>query len=129
MPLDYNFNDLYSKLEELDKRISKDITDKALENGARPMLREMENVVSREVYKSGNLKRSLGILPIKGSGRRKKIEIGIKDNKDRSFTYGYYQEYGTDRMIGKKWMKKSFHNSVREANEEIKNTIKEGLRL
>ena len=55
----------------------------------------------------------------KGSNVNRKIDVGILNNKDRIATYGYYQEYGSRHMIGKKWMKKSWQKSIKEASNKI----------
>ena len=119
MALDFNFGDLEQKLTGLSRKVSNELTDKALEAGGDIVLNEM---VKNVPVDTGFLRSRLDIK-MKGSNINRKADVGILNNQDKSATYGYYQEYGTARMVGKKWMKKSYQNSSKEAKEEISKVI------
>ena len=115
MALEFNFGDLEQKLNNLSRKLSNELTDKALQKGGDIVLNEMiENVP----YKTGLLQSRLD-TKFKGSNINRKIDVGILNNKDRVATYGYYQEYGSRKMTGKKWMKKSWQKSIKKASDEI----------
>lgn len=124
MGLTHNFQDLIDKLEELERKCQKEITSNALNNGADVVLEGQKETVPKD---TGELEKSLDKSKVKGSGTKAKINIGIENAKDREVTYGYYQEYGTENMIGKKWMKKAWNNKAKEALEAIKESIIDDL--
>ena len=119
MALDFNFGDLEQKLNELSRKASNELTDKALKAGGDIVLNEMNVNVPID---TGFLKSRLD-TKFKGSKVNRKIEVGILNNEDRIATYGYYQEHGTRHMTGKKWMKKSWQQSIKKASEEISKVV------
>lgn len=125
MALEWNgFNTLTSKLEEMSKKASKEATDNALNKGADVILEAQNQSVPVD---TSYLKSSLGKFDFKGTGAERKVDIGIASNSDRVVTYGYYQEYGTSSMVGKKWMKKAWEKSVKKASDAIKQSLKDDL--
>ncbi|HJF34497.1 MAG TPA: HK97 gp10 family phage protein [Clostridium perfringens] len=128
MALTFDFDELYNKLEVLDKKVSNEVIENALNKGAEVVLQaQKETVPVRKGPEGGNLKRSLNKGKISGSGTKKKISIGIENAKERELIYGYYQEYGTSSMVGKKWMKRAWQQSVKKANEEIEKSLADDL--
>ena len=119
MALEFNFGDLEQKLNNLSRKASNELTDKALQEGGNIVLEEMNENVP---YKTGLLKSRLD-TKFKGSNINRKIDVGILNNKDRIATYGYYQEYGSRRMTGKRWMKKSWQKSIKKASDKIGEVI------
>ena len=119
MALDFNFGDLEQKLNNLSRKVSNELTDKALQKGGDVVLNEMSENVPVD---TGFLKSKLD-TKFKGSNINRKIDVGILNNQDRSATYGYYQEHGTRRMTGKKWMKKSWQKSIKKASDEISKVV------
>ena len=115
MALEFNFGDLEQKLNNLSRKASNELTGKALQAGGDIVLEEMNKNVPVD---TGFLRSRLD-TKMKGSNINRKIDIGILNNQDRSATYGYYQEHGTRRMTGKKWMKKSWQKSIKKASDEI----------
>ena len=115
MALEFNFGDLEQKLLHLSRKASNELTDKALKAGGEVVLEEMNKNVPVD---TGFLKSRLD-TKFKGSNIKRKIDVGILNNKDRIATYGYYQEYGSRHMTGKKWMKKSWQKSIKEASNKI----------
>ena len=82
----------------------------------------MEEMNKNVPVDTGLLKSRLD-TKFKGSKVNRKVEVGILNNEDRIATYGYYQEHGTRRMTGKKWMKKSWQKSIKKASDEISEVI------
>ena len=115
MALEFNLGDLEQKLNNLSRKLSNELTDKALQKGGDIVLEEMNKNVPVD---TGLLKSRLD-TKFKGSNINRKIDVGILNNKDRIATYGYYQEYGSRRMTGKKWIKKSWQKSIKKASDEI----------
>lgn len=128
MGLNTDFSEALRAINRMQKKASKSMIDNALDKGAEPILdAQKKNVPVRKGPKGGKLKRSLGIGKKKSSGASRKIHIGIQNAQEREVVYGFYQEHGTRRMAGKKWMKKSWNESKKKANEEIKKAIVEEL--
>ncbi len=123
MGLEIDFSTLIDKLDEIERKLKTEVIDNALEKGADIILEAQKETVPVD---TGHLERSLGKGEISGSGTNKKITIGI-ENGDESIRYGYYQEYGTSNMVGKKWMKKAWNKSVSEANKAIGESLAEDL--
>lgn len=124
----FQFSEVYDKLEELDKKISSEIIDNALNKGADLILKtQKEEVPVRNGPEGGKLRKSLAKGKISGSGTKKKIQVGIENAKEREVIYGYYQEHGTSKMVGKKWMKRAWQKSVKKANKEIKKSLVQDL--
>ena len=119
MALEFNFGDLEQKLNNLSRKASNELTDKALQAGGDVVLEEMYKNVPVD---TGLLKSRLD-TKFKGSNINRKIDVGILNNKDRIATYGYYQEYGSRHMTGKKWMKKSWQATRESAKEEISKVV------
>lgn len=128
MGLESDFSEALRAINRMQKKASKIMIDNALDKGAEPVLQaQQKNVPVRKGPKGGKLKRSLGIGKKKGSGVNREIHIGIQNAQEREVVYGFYQEHGTRRMSGKKWMKKSWNESKKEANEKIKKAIVDEL--
>lgn len=128
MGLESDFSEALRAINRMQKKASKIMIDNALDKGAEPVLQaQQKNVPVRKGPKGGKLKRSLGIGKKKGSGASRKIHIGIQNAQEREVVYGFYQEHGTRRMSGKKWMKKSWNESKKKANEKIKKAIVDEL--
>lgn len=132
MGLDVDFQEALRAIERMQKKASKEMIDNALEKGAEPILKAQQQVVpvgkSTEKRTAGKLKASLGEIKRTGSGSNRKIQIGIQNAQEREVVYGYYQEHGTRRMSGKKWMKQAWNQSKSQANEEIKKSIVRDLK-
>lgn len=119
MGLEFDFGDLEQKLLHMSRKASNELTDKALKAGSDVVLDKMTENVPVD---TGFLKSRLD-TKMKGSKINRKVDVGILNNQDREATYGYYQEYGSRSMVGKKWMKRSWQNSSKEAKEEIGKVI------
>lgn len=124
MGFEIDFSELIDKLDEIERKLKTEIIDNALEKGADVILESQKETVPVD---TGHLEQSLGKGKISGSGTNKKITVGIENGDDESIRYGYYQEYGTSDMVGKKWMKKAWNKSVSEANKAIGESLAEDL--
>lgn len=125
MGFEIDFSELIDKLDEIERKLKTEIIDNALEKGADVILESQKETVPVD---TGHLEQSLGKGKISGSGTNKKITVGIeKYGDDESIRYGYYQEYGTSDMVGKKWMKKAWNKSVSEANKAIGESLAKDL--
>ncbi|MCC0692132.1 HK97-gp10 family putative phage morphogenesis protein [Clostridioides sp. ZZV14-6387] len=127
MSMEWNgFSTLQQKLENLERKASNEIVDKALDKGSEVLLNGQKETVPID---TGNLLASLGTFDKRGSGANKKIDIGIAHNQDRSVTYGYYQNYGTTEMTGSGWIQRAWNMKIGEASAKIKEVIKESLKF
>lgn len=124
MGLTYDFGTLLDKLEEMEKKIQKDVAINALNKGADVILKSQ---IEKVPIDSGELTASLDKTNVKGNGNKAKINIGIENGDKDIIRYGYYQEYGTENMIGKKWMKSAWNEGIKEASETIKESIANDL--
>lgn len=124
MGIKFDTTQLIGKLEELDKKVQKNISDEALREGAKILLKGQEKTVPRD---TGQLANSLIIGKITGSGAKRKILVGINPAKAEKVSYGYYQEYGTTVMLGKKWMKRAWISTTKDANKAIGQSLSKRL--
>lgn len=124
MGLTCNFQEVIDRLEDLERKAQKDIATNALNKGAEILL---EGQIETAPEDTGELKASLDKGKIKGSGIKSKITIGIENANEDVVRYGYYQEYGSEVMIGKKWMKQAWNKSIKQASEAIKESIVKDL--
>lgn len=125
MGINLDVNPLKQKLETMNKRMSKQTLDKALESGGKVLISSMEETVPVD---TGELKTSLGKIRIEGSARDRKILTGIATDDREVIERGYYQEHGHSTMIGKKWMKQASLKSKKEAVQTMVDTLKEELK-
>jgi hypothetical protein len=133
MGLEFDFSKAKANLMILQKNVRKNVIDKSLDAGAEEILKEeLENVPVHTPNKKnrragGRLKASLGIGKKTGTDLKRKVHVGIQNAQEREVVYGYYQEHGYSKggkaVAGKKWMKRSFNNSIKKANEKIKDVV------
>lgn len=125
MSLDFDFSGLEKKLQNLSKKASRETIDDALKAGGEVLLDEMRKNVPVD---TGELQNSLGEIRRSGTGLKRKAIVGINSDDRKVVERGYYQEHGTRRMIGKKWMKRSSQNSKKEAIQAVADSLKESLK-
>ena len=133
MGLEFDFSKVKANLMTIQKNARKNIIDKSLDAGAEEILKEeLENVPVHTPNKKnrragGRLKASLGIGKKTGTDLKRKVHVGIQNAQEREVVYGYYQEHGYSKggkaVAGKKWMKRSFNNSIKKAHEKIKDVV------
>ena len=124
MGLEFDFSKAKANLMILQKNVRKNVIDKSLDAGAEEILKEeLENVPVHTPNKKnrragGRLKASLGIGKKTGTDLKRKVHVGIQNAQEREAVYGYYQEHGYSKggqaVAGKKWMKRSFNNSIKK---------------
>lgn len=124
MGLEADFSQLTSKLEELERKVQKGISDKALQAGGKEILAAQKITVP---VKTGKLRDSLIVGKISGSGAKRKILVGINPAHYETVKYGFYQEHGTRVMLGKKWMRRSWNMSRDAAQKTIAESIAQDL--
>jgi HK97 gp10 family phage protein len=120
MALEHDFTQLMGVLEELEKRVQKEISDEALREGGKILLEQQLDTAPRD---TGKLRESLIVGRIKGTGAKRKVIVGINPTQYEEVKYGFYQEHGTDVMLGKKWMKRAWQSSVKDANKAVSKTL------
>lgn len=125
MGLEFNFSNLESKLDDMTRKAGNELLDSALDAGVEVFEERMEANVPVD---TAELKGNLGELKKTGSGTSRKSIVGIKSDDRDIVARGYYQEYGTERMTGKHWMKKSFEEAKSEANEKIIEVLREAFK-
>lgn len=124
MGLKVDFKEVRSKLEDMSKKVATNLADECLDAGEKPIIETMKNNVPVDTRE---LQNNLDRIKRTGTGVKRKSNIGINSNDRKVIERGYYQEHGHSRMVGKKWMKKSFELSKSEANQEIIKVLKEKL--
>ncbi|MCU9811185.1 HK97-gp10 family putative phage morphogenesis protein [Paraclostridium sp. AKS81] len=117
---------LLSKFLELEKKAQRGLADKALDKAGDIIKEEIVSIAPEG--ETGKLKSSIEKGNFKGSGTNRTIDIGNLNADSEVARYFYYQENGTSVMPAKKFMKRGFQNSVKDANEAIKEVIKSELR-
>lgn len=124
MGLEFNLSDLEDALTGISKKISEQILDNALDAGANPVLKAMDNNVPVD---TSELKKSLGEIKKDGSKTNRKIHLGSRSSDREIVARAYYQEYGNSNMNGKKWMKKSYNQSREKAITAISDYLAKNL--
>lgn len=124
MGLVFNMEELEDALSGISKKVSEQILDKALDAGAKPVLKAMDKNVPVD---TSALKNSLGEIKKEGSKTNRKIHLGSTSTNRDIVERAYYQEYGNSSMNGKKWMKKSYNKSKDEATDAIASSLADNL--
>lgn len=124
MGLTVDFAEVRKKMDEMSKKLSKSLADDCLDAGEKPVIKAMKNNVPVD---TAELKNNIDKIKRTGSGTKRKSNIGVNSNNRKIIERAFYQEHGHSRMMGKKWMKKSFEVAKREANQEIIKVIREKL--
>lgn len=114
--MDFDITKLEDAFSKLEKSVGNEVSEQALKAGAEIILEAQKDLVPK---KDRLLMGSLQVGRVIGSGANRKVLVGIDPAKYEQCRYGFYQEYGTARMIGKKWMYNAFNTSVKDASKEI----------
>lgn len=99
MGLKFNFEELEDALIGMSKKASEQVLDRALDEGAKPVLKAMDKNVPID---TGELSDSLGEIKKDGNKANRKIHLGSTSTKREVVERAYYQEYGNNSMLGKK---------------------------
>ena len=124
MGLTFNIEELEDALVGISKKASEELLDKALDSGAKPVLKTMDKNIPVD---TGELRKSLGEIKKEGSKTSRKVHLGSTSTDRKIVERAYYQEYGHSSMNGKKWMKKSYNQSKEEAINEIGDSLAKNL--
>lgn len=125
MGLNVDFSKLNNKISKLANKANQKNIDKALDKGDIVLKRAMRNEVPKD---TGELKRSIGEINRKGKGTKRTSTVGINSDDREVIERGYYQEHGTKRMAGKKWMKRASKNSKDKVLEVMAKSFKEDMK-
>ncbi|MBS6503820.1 MAG: HK97 gp10 family phage protein [Clostridium sp.] len=125
MGLNVDFSKLNNKISKLANKANQKNIDKALDKGDIVLKRAMRNEVPKD---TGELKRSIGEINRKGKGTKRTSTVGINSDDREVIERGYYQEHGTKRMSGKKWMKRASKNSKEKVLEVMAKSLKEDMK-
>lgn len=127
MTIKIDFTNLYGKLDELSRKAQNETLDKALDDTKLIILMPM---IDECPYDTGELSRNLGEVEKKGSGRSRTLVIGVKkDASELEKKKAYYNHYGTRYIAGTHWMEKAFNNCKKDANNQLKKSLKELFKL
>ncbi|MFI3210910.1 MAG: HK97 gp10 family phage protein [Peptostreptococcaceae bacterium] len=107
-------------LSKIADKINGNEIDQILEKSAKPILEEMDKNVPTDTLE---LKGTLGVIKIEGSGTNKKMHLGSTSKDRKVVERAYYQEYGTVYMIGNKWLSTSATNAKYKALEILKSEV------
>lgn len=125
MGLEVDFSKLNNRISKLANKANQKNIDKALDKGDVVLKRAMRKEVPKD---TGELKRSIGEINRKGKGTKRTSTVGINSDDREVIERGYYQEHGTKRMLGKKWMKRASKNSKDKVLEVMAKSLKEDMK-
>lgn len=128
MGADVYFGNLIAKLENIEKKASKEITEKALKAGGKVMLESLKKEVKKSVYDTGELYDSLDIGPIKSGLHGKLILVGSQSDDREIIERNYYNEYGTSSINGTHHNMRAYINGYDAAKEAMIESIKQDLK-
>lgn len=117
-------DEILNKLKNIGANVSK-LENQALRNAAEPVL---EDAKANAPVKTGKLKEGLGISSVKAKAGMKYILVGIDKSDNSKIFYGKFIEFGTSKMSPRPFMGPAYEKNKREIIEEIKSTLREGLK-
>lgn len=127
MTIKIDFTSLYGKLDELSRKAQNETLDKALDD-TKPII--LMAMVEESPFDTGELSRNLGEVEKKGTGRSRALVMGVrKEANELEKKKAYYNHYGTTYIAGTHWMEKAFNNCKKDANEQLKKSLKELFKL
>lgn len=126
MGIEIDFHNVSARLEEMTKKMQRETLDEILDEGNKPLI---ESMVQNSPKDTLELSENIGEIKKQGSGLARKSIIGINSDDRSVVERAYYNEYGTSKITGTKWMKRSFNEGKGEANERIKEAIVRKLGL
>ena len=123
--LDFSCIDDYrKKLEALGRKGTR-IENKALEEGAEPILQEM---VKNCPVRTGKAKKHLTKSKPKKEKGIQIVKIGVQKSDNSEAFYLKFYEWGTSKQIARPFMRPAFENKRKEALEITKGIIREEIR-
>lgn len=122
----------FEGIEELMKRISEmgkagvRAENKALKKAGEIIVEEAKNNVSE---RTGKLKEGLKVSGVRKKDGNKYILAGIQKGDNSKIFYGKFLEFGTSKMSAKPFMAPAYESKKNEANEIIKQELRNALNL
>lgn len=126
MSLEFDMSSLTKKLSELEKKIQKDISKKALLAGAEPMegaIKSASPVDTGELR--DNIKSAKQVKTQKG---RTTIDVGVTGDKRDIVERAYYNHYGSRGRAGTYFMDDGFKKGLNPAQEKMVEVLKKELK-
>lgn len=117
-------DELLRKLQQMGANIT-ELENKALKKAAEPVL---QDAIANAPERTGNLKKGLKISGIKNRDGTKYVLVGIDRSVTSKIYYGKFIEFGTIKMSARPFLGPAYEKNKKEIMEEIKNTLKEGLK-
>ena len=126
MGLNFDIGPLTEKLAQMDKKMKKDLTIKALEAGAKPIEKELINTVPVD---TGELQGCIKTTPVKLKKGGSKIYVGVpKEAGRKNVEKAWLHNIGFRGRGGLFYFDQSFETQKDEALSEIARVIREGLK-
>lgn len=129
MALEFDMKELTKKLSQLEKKVSKDITKKALLACAEPMEKSLVNSAPED---TGELKRNIKTSnKITNKKGRSIIDVGVtgKNGTSREVVErAYYNHYGARSKAPTYWMDDGFDKGIKPAREKMIEVLKKELK-
>ncbi|MHC1731974.1 MAG: HK97-gp10 family putative phage morphogenesis protein [Bacteroidales bacterium] len=117
-------DELLRKLQQMGANIT-ELENKALKKAAEPVL---QDAIANAPERTGKLKKGLKISGIKNRDGTKYVLVGIDRSDTSKIYYGKFIEFGTAKMSARPFLGPAYEKNKKEIMEEIKNTLKEGLK-
>ncbi len=121
MSFEFDMSSLTKKLSELENKVSKDISKKALLAGAEPMedaLKDTSPIETGELRE--NIKSAKKIKTKKG---RTTIDVGVTGDNRKIVERAYYNHYGARSKAPTYFMDDGFKKGIKPAQEKIKEVL------
>ncbi|SCH67938.1 phage protein%2C HK97 gp10 family [uncultured Clostridium sp.] len=129
MALEFDMTHLTKKLSDMEKKVSKTITKKALLAGAEPMEKSLINSAPEDTGElKRNIKSSKKIISKKG---RSVIDVGVtgKNGTPREVVErAYYNHYGARSKAPTYFMDDGFKQGIEPAKEKMIEVLKKELK-
>lgn len=126
MSLEFDMSSLTKKLSELEKKVQKDVTKKALLAGAEPMedaLKDASPVNTGELR--DNIKSAKKIKTKKG---RTTIDVGVTGDNRKIVERAYYNHYGARSKAPTYFMDDGFKKGIKQAQEKMTEVLRKELK-
>lgn len=117
-------DEILNKLQKIGANVSK-LENQALRNAAEPVL---EDAKANAPVRTGKLKEGLKISSIKIKEGMKYVLVGVDKSDNSKIFYSKFIEFGTTKMSARPFLGPAYEKNRREIIEEIKNTLREGLK-
>jgi HK97 gp10 family phage protein len=117
-------DEILNRLKQIGANVTS-LENQALKKAAEPVL---EDAKSNAPYRTGKLKEGLKISGIKTKDGSKYVLVGVDRSDNSKIYWGKFQEFGTVKMSARPFLGPAYEKNKRQIIEEIRNTLKEGLK-